>query len=113
MSKSQNKLNKESLVQKYTEGQTHMQIINLAKLNYKILYSIINGSTDQPDHPKKEEQKILVDLIMTQAYARIGMILAIVCLETVAFICMIGAIIKQDGSWRKIFKSQKDRDGKE
>jgi hypothetical protein len=46
-------------------------------------------------------------------YAKIGTILVIVLLEIVAYICTIDQITRQGGSYRKILKSRKERDGKE
>jgi hypothetical protein len=50
---------------------------------------------------------------MIQVCAKIGMTLDLAHLETVAYICMIEAIIKQDGNLRKISKNHKGNDGKE
>lgn len=58
-------------------------------------------------------QKILVDLIMIQVYAKIGMIQVIVYLVIAVFIYMIEVIIKMDGNYKKILKSLSVKDGKE
>jgi hypothetical protein len=90
-----------------------MQIISLVKMNYKIPSSIINGSTAQQEIIPLIVQKILVDLIMTQAYVKIGMTLAIVFLVTAVFIYMIVATTKQVGNCKKIMKNLKGKDGEE
>jgi|JI10StandDraft_1071094.scaffolds.fasta_scaffold127457_2 hypothetical protein len=90
-----------------------MLIINSVRTNCKIHYSIINGNMVLLDQEriKKVVLKTLADLIMIQAYAKIGMILDTVFLVIVVCIYMIEVIIKQVGNYRKIFKNQNDKDG--
>jgi hypothetical protein len=80
-------------------------------MSYKIQLSTINGSTGQLAAITTTAQKIRAGSIMTQAYVKIGMIMGTACLETVAYTCTTEAIIKQGGSWRRISKSQKEKDG--
>lgn len=81
------------------------------KTNCKILHSTTSGSTAQFAVIITTTQKTHAGSITTQAYAKIGMIMAIVCSETVAYICTTEAITKLDGSWRKTSKSQRGKDG--
>lgn len=61
---------------------------------------------------KREGLKILVALTMTPVFVKIGMTRAIVFSVTAVFTFMTGATIRQVGSWRKILRKLRDRDGR-
>jgi hypothetical protein len=75
-----------------------MPIISSVKISLIILYNFINLDMVPLVQLTTPISKIRVDLIMIQAYVKIGMTLVIVFLVIAAFICMIVVTIKLGGN---------------